>query len=295
MMRKLVLKIKDRKIMTTFISFIFFLFGLVGSNNAQVLPEKNSGVDQEKVRNFEEYLNTAKSISSDYVLELQKLDISAAKSAYDNLSFEEKDYAIEFPFLDSWVLDQLLRVQNRKDRVQVSFIYNMPPEKQQMESEVWGRLLRNKNLNVMLDGEKVSSESLIRYSEKDFALFEVTQTNKGGFFSKPSFEVDLTTHEKYDEDFIFTRKKLNSIIARYSNGEEMIIPYFMIQRTMISDQGGRLVPNYPVNFLSIILEEIYNQDFDALLERSRRMDNAPGIWFYYKKTNGEEYKLFAKY
>jgi hypothetical protein len=51
----------------------------------------------------------------------KSLTFSAAKSAYDNLSFEEKDYAIEFPFLDSWVLEQLLRVQNRKDRVQVSF------------------------------------------------------------------------------------------------------------------------------------------------------------------------------
>jgi hypothetical protein len=295
MMRKLVLKIKDRKIMTTFISFIFFLFGLVGSNNGQELPINYSGVDEEKVRNFEEYLNTAKSISSEYILELQKLDISTAKSAYDNLNFEEKDYAIEFPFLDSWVLDQLLRVQNLKDRVHVSFIYNMPPEKQQMESEFWERLLRNKNLNVILDGEKVGYESLIRYSEKDFALFEVTQTIKGGLFSKPALELDLTTHEKYDQNFLITRKKLNSIIARYSNGEEMIIPYFMIQRTMISDQGGRLVPNYPVNFLSIILEEIYNQNFDALLERSWSMVNAPGIWFYYKKANGEEYKLFAKY
>lgn len=294
-MRILVLKIKDRTIMITFISFIFFLFGLVGSNNAQMLPEDNNGVDQEKVRDFEEYLNTAKSISSDYVLELQKLDISAVKSSYDNLSFEEKDYATEFPFLDSWVLDQLLRVQNRSDRVQVSFSYNMPPEKKQMESEIWEKLLRNNNLNVVLDGQKVSPEILAHYSEKDFSLFEVVQTKKSGLFSKPSFDVDLTTHEKYDQDFIFTRKKLDTIIARYSNGEEMIIPYFMIQRTMISDQGGRLVPNYPVNFLSIILEEIYNQDFDTLLERSSRMDNAPGIWFYYKKANGEEHKLFAKY
>ena len=295
MMRILVLKTKDRKIMITFISFIFFLFGLIGSNNAQLFPEKNSGVDQEKVRNFEEYLNSAKSISSDYILELQKLDISAAKSAYDNLSFEEKDYATEFPFLDSWALDQLLRVQNRSDRVKVSFSYNVPPEKKQMESEIWEKLLRNNNLNVVLDGQKVSPEILANYSEKDFSLFEVVQTKKSGLFSKPSFDVDLTTHEKYDQDFIFTRKKLDAIIARYSNGEEMIIPYFMIQRTMISDQGGRLVPNYPLNFLSIILEEIYNQDFDALLERSKRLDNAPGIWFYYKKANGEEYKLFAKY
>ena len=164
-----------------------------------------------------------------------------------------------------------------------------------MESEIWEKLLRNNNLNIVLDGQKASPESLTHYSEKDFALFEVVQTKKGGLFSKPSFDVDLTTHENYDQNFIFTRKKLNSIIAHYSNGEEMVIPFFMIQRTMISDQGGRLVPNYPINFLSTILEEIYNQDFDTLLERSERMDNAPGIWFYYKKADGEAYKLFVKY
>jgi hypothetical protein len=294
-MRKLVLKIIDRKIMYSFVLFVFFLFGSVSSNTAQMLSGNKSDVDQEKVGNFESFLYAAKSTSSEYVLELEKLEISEAKSAYDNLSFEEKDFATEFPFLDSWVVDQLIKLQSQNNRVKVSFIYSIPPEKQSMDPEVWRKLGRAKNLNVVLDGVKVEKEVLNSYSPKDFALFEVIQTKKGGLFSKATYDVTFTTNEKYHNDFVLARKELHTISAKYANGEEMIIPYFMIERTLISDQGGRLVPNYPVNYLSIILEEIDNQDFNSLLEKSERLDNIPGMWIYYNKADGEKFKLFVKY
>jgi hypothetical protein len=294
-MRKHVLKIIDRKTMYSFVLFIFFLFVSASSNTAQMLSVNKSDVDQEKVRNFEAFLHAAKSTSSEYVLELEKLDISEAKLAYDNLSFEEKDYATEFPFLDSWVVDQLIKLQSQNNRVKVSFIYNIPPEKQAMDSEVWKKLMRTKNLNIVLDDVKIDPETLEKYTKDDFAFFEVVQTQKGGLFRKEIFDVTLTTNEKYHKDFLLARKELHTISAKYVNGEELIVPYFMIERTLISDQGGRLVPNYPVNYLSIILDEINNQDFNSLLEKSERLDNAPGIWIYYNRSDGENFKLFVKY
>jgi hypothetical protein len=295
MMRKLVLKILDRKTMYSFVLFIFFLFGSVSSNTAQMLSVNKSDVDQEKVRNFEFFLNSAKSASSEYVLDLEKLDISEAKSAYDNLSFEEKDFATEFPFLDSWVVNQLIKLQSQNNRVKVSFIYNIPPEKQSMDSEVWRKMRQTKKLNVVLDGVNVEPETLKTYTEKDFAFFEIVQIKKGGLFRKAMYDITLTSNEKYHRDFVLARKELHTISAKYANGEEMIIPYFMIERTLISDQGGRLVPNYPVNYLSIILEEINKQDFKSLLEKSERLDNAPGLWIYYNKSDEENFKLFVKY
>jgi hypothetical protein len=295
MMRKLVLKILDRKTMYSFVLFIFFLFGSVSSNTAQMLSVNKSDVDQEKVRNFEFFLNSAKSASSEYVLDLEKLDISEAKSAYDNLSFEEKYFATEFPFLDSWVVDQLIKLQGKHNGVKVSFLYKTPPEKQLMELELWEKLRQTKKLNVVLDGVKVESEILNNYTKKDFAFFDVVQTQKGGLFRKAMYDVTLTSNEKYHRDFVLARKELHTISAKYANGEEMIIPYFMIERTLISDQGGRLVPNYPVNYLSIILEEINKQDFKSLLEKSERLDNAPGLWIYYNKSDEENFKLFVKY
>lgn len=281
--------------MISFVPTIFFVFGCVFDANAQFPSFQINGVDQEKVRHFEDHLLSAKSVSSEYILELEKLDITEAKSSFDNLSFEEKEYATEFPFLETWVVDRLIKLQGETNRVKVSFIYNIPPDKQELDSEVWDKLLKTKNLNIVLDGKEVLPDVLVDYSPKDFALFELVQIQKGGIFSKDAFDVNLTTHEKYHEDFILSRKELHIISAQFSNGEEMTIPYFMIERTFFSDLEGRLVPNYPVNYLGIILDEILNQDFDTLLERSKRLDNAPGIWMYYKKADGEEYKLFVKY
>jgi hypothetical protein len=189
----------------------------------------------------------------------------------------------------------LIKLQSQNNRVKVSFIYNIPPEKQAMDSEVWKKLMRTKNLNIVLDDVKIDPETLEKYTKDDFAFFEVVQTQKGGLFRKEIFDVTLTTNEKYHKDFVLARKELHTISAKYVNGEELIVPYFMIERTLISDQGGRLVPNYPVNYLSIILDEINNQDFNSLLEKSERLDNAPGIWIYYNRSDGENFKLFVKY
>ena len=281
--------------MISFVPTIFFVFGCVFDASAQFPSFQKNGVDQEKVRHFEDHLLSAKSVSSEYILELEKLDITEAKSSFDNLSFEEKEYATEFPFLETWVVDRLIKLQGEINRVKVSFIYNIPPDKQELDSEVWDKLLKTKSLTIVLDDKEVLPDVLIDYSPNDFALYELVQIQKGGLFSKDAFEVKLTTHEKYHEDFILSRKELHTISAQFSNGEEMTIPYFMIERTFFSDLEGRLVPNYPVNYLGIILDEILNQDFDTLLERSKRLDNAPGIWMYYKKADGEEYKLFVKY
>ncbi|MFD2203562.1 hypothetical protein [Shivajiella indica] len=280
--------------MISFVSLFFVLLGFATSNIAQTLPLSNNFVDQEKIKNFEDHLLLASSAKAENILELEKLNIIEAKSAYDRLSFEEKEQALEFPFLETWVIDQLIKLQGING-VNVSFVYSIPPEKQVMEKSVWEKLMKTKKVNAVLDGRQVSVNELKAYSPKDFASFELVQTKKGGLFRQAAYDFNLTTNEKYDKDFKLTSKELNTIIAEYANGEEIIVPFFMIERTFISDLGGKLAPNYPVNYLGIILEEIINKDFDGLIEKSQRLDNAPGIWIYITNVNGDHQKLFVKY
>ena len=258
MMRKHTSKRKSLFLKVGLIPVLTLLLGAFSQSAAN--QEKTFSLTHFFVKDFETYISEALSEKSDFVLELEKLDILGAKAVYLMLTEEEKSRYTEFPILEDEALSELLKLQKAKDSIKVRINFSSPPEKMSISEEVWDNWLKSKNLEVILDEKEEDASILLNYSPEDFALFEVRGVEKKKFLKPEKFRLTLTTHDHFQDKFITSRKKINTISAAYPNGDIAEIPYYM--RYVLMNSNGELEEYYPENYLQRALEAILTHEFE---------------------------------
>ena len=258
MMRKHTSKRKSLFLKVGLIPVLTLLLGAFSQSAAN--QEKTFSLTHFFVKDFETYISEALSEKSDFVLELEKLDILGAKAVYLMLTEEEKSRYTEFPILEDEALSELLKLQKAKDSIKVRINFSSPPEKMSISKEVWDNWLKSKNLEVILDEKEEDASILLNYSPEDFALFEVRGVEKKKFLKPEKFRLTLTTHDHFQDKFITSRKKINTISAAYPNGDIAEIPYYM--RYVLMNSNGELEEYYPENYLQRALEAILTHEFE---------------------------------
>jgi bla regulator protein blaR1 len=287
MMRKSTSRPKGLILRVSILPLAIFLILIFSQRNINTNPSFDLIPFSQQEKGFEAYISEALSEESAYVLELEKFDIEGAKQAYDQLSEEEKSRATEFPFLEDDVVEELKKLKNESERVTVKFEYVKPPEKKVITQEVWENWSKTKNLNLKIDDQIADIKAFSKFDPDDFALFEVREIVKGNLFKKPVFSINLTTHTYFQSKFIKERKIIGEISASYSSEEKVVIPYQTLTRMFTTDPQGKIVKFYPENYNSVILEELYNQNFEEQLNSKEKPLIGPGISVIYYH-NGEK-------
>ncbi|MCH6201547.1 hypothetical protein MMU07_18340 [Aquiflexum sp. LQ15W] len=248
---------------------IILLFG-AGLSQSEANQNKTSFLPDFMGKDFESYINEALSEESKYILELEKLDIKGAKAAYDQLSQEEKEELTEFPFLEDDVIETFYKLQKAKDSVLIRINFSSPPEKKQIKLDTWQNWLNTKNLEVTVDGNQIERPLLEKFSPGDFALFEVRGIEKKKFLKKEKFRLTLTTHDHYQEKYIFARKKLHTIIAGYPDGNEAEVLYRIKHILLLP--SGEFDQYYHENFLNRALESMLTYEFENYPKKNAIVD-----------------------
>jgi hypothetical protein len=268
MMKKTTSKPRSLLLKAGLIPVLVFLGAAFSQSEAN--QDKTSILPDFMGKDFESYINEALSEESKYILELEKLDIKGAKVAYDQLSQEEKEKLTEFPFLEDDVIETFYKLQKAKDSVLIRINFSSPPEKNQVSSETWQNWLNTKNLEVIVDENQIERPLLEKFSPNDFALFEVRGIEKKKFLKKEKFRLNLTTHDHYQEKYIFARKKLHTIIAGYPDGNEAEVLYRIKHILLLP--SGELDQYYPENFLNRALESMLTYEFENYPKKNAIVD-----------------------
>ena len=284
MMRKHTSKRKSLFLKVGLIPVLTLLLGAFSQSAAN--QEKTFSLTHFFVKDFETYISEALSEKSDFVLELEKLDILGAKAVYLMLTEEEKSRYTEFPILEDEALSELLKLQKAKDSIKVRINFSSPPEKMSISEEVWDNWLKSKNLEVILDEKEEDASILLNYSPEDFALFEVRGVEKKKFLKPEKFRLTLTTHDHFQDKFITSRKKINTISAAYPNGDIAEIPYYM--RYVLMNSNGELEEYYPENYLQRALEAILTHEFENSPSTKVIYDVRKSFWINVTRNGQKE-------
>ena len=284
MMRKHTSKRKSLFLKVGLIPVLTLLLGAFSQSAAN--QEKTFSLTHFFVKDFETYISEALSEKSDFVLELEKLDILGAKAVYLMLTEEEKSRYTEFPILEDEALSELLKLQKAKDSIKVRINFSSPPEKMSISKEVWDNWLKSKNLEVILDEKEEDASILLNYSPEDFALFEVRGVEKKKFLKPEKFRLTLTTHDHFQDKFITSRKKINTISAAYPNGDIAEIPYYM--RYVLMNSNGELEEYYPENYLQRALEAILTHEFENSPSTKVIYDVRKSFWINVTRNGQKE-------
>ena len=284
MMRKHTSKRKSLFLKVGLIPVLTLLLGAFSQSAAN--QEKTFSLTHFFVKDFETYISEALSEKSDFVLELEKLDILGAKAVYLMLTEEEKSRYTEFPILEDEALSELLKLQKAKDSIKVRINFSSPPEKMSISEEVWDNWLKSKNLEVILDEKEEDASILLNYSPEDFALFEVRGVEKKKFLKPEKFRLTLTTHDHFQDKFITSRKKINTISAAYPNGDIAEIPYYM--RYVLMNSNGELEEYYPENYLQRALEAILTHEFENSPSTKVIYDVRKSFWINVTRNGKKE-------
>ncbi|MCH6234250.1 M56 family metallopeptidase [Cognataquiflexum rubidum] len=244
------------------------------------------------VKDFETYINEALSEESDFIIELEKLDIGGAKAAYMKLTADEKSKFTEFPILEDEALSYLVELQKAKDRIKVRINFSSPPKKMSISEDVWTNWLKSKNIEVIVDDKKEDISILSNYSPKDFALYEVRGVEKKKFLKPEQYRLTLTTHDHFYDKFITSRKKIQTISAAYQNGDIAEIPYFM--KYVLMNPNGELEEYFPENYLQRALEAILTHEFKDFPSANAIMDIRKGFWINVTR-NGQKEMVVVSY
>lgn len=284
MMRKHTSKRKSLFLKVGLIPVLTLLLGAFSQSAAN--QEKTFSLTHFFVKDFETYISEALSEKSDFVLELEKLDILGAKAVYLMLTEEEKSRYTEFPILEDEALSELLKLQKAKDSIKVRINFSSPPEKMSISEEVWDNWLKSINLEVILDEKEEDASILLNYSPEDFALFEVRGVEKKKFLKPEKFRLTLTTHDHFQDKFITSRKKINTISAAYPNGDIAEIPYYM--RYVLMNSNGELEEYYPENYLQRALEAILTHEFENSPSTKVIYDVRKSFWINVTRNGQKE-------
>lgn len=264
------------------------LFGfLLGSFSQTTASQSNNLFSQGyPVKDFESYIQEALSEESDFVVALEKLDIEGAKAAYLKLTEDEKAKVTEFPILEDSALTYLIGLQNAKDSIKVRINFSPPPKKMSIPDEVWTNWIKSKNVEVILDDKNEDISILSNYSQNDFALYEVRGIEKKKFLKPEKYQLTLTTHKLFENKFVTSRKKIETISASYPNGDFAEIPYFM--KYVLMNQNGELEEYFPENYLQRALEAILTQEFKDLPSANAIMDIRKSFWINVTRKGQKE-------
>lgn len=241
--------------MVLFVGIIFALSPIKNSF-AISIPFMDSSPEE-----YESIISAAFDNNQPYKLDLSKLDLVALQKAYQGLSEEGRGEVTEFPFFEPEAFRRLIHLQQISDKVQVSFLYNSPPEKNKIKPEVWRVWKENKKVQLEIDEELLDISVLDEYAIDDFSLFEVREIQKKGFLKKPSFSVKLTTHDHYHKKFILRQKELRIISAVFEDGNKGRVYYsskFTFARNYMNDPSYEpFIPDY---FEASVLDAFINFD-----------------------------------
>ncbi|MCS4433198.1 M56 family metallopeptidase [Aquiflexum gelatinilyticum] len=270
------------------------LFGfLLGSFSQTTASQSNNLFSQGyPVKDFESYIQEALSEESDFVVALEKLDIEGAKTAYLKLTEDEKAKVTEFPILEDGALTYLIGLQNAKDSIKVKINFSPPPKKMSISDEVWTNWIKSKNVELIVDDKKEDISNLSNFSQNDFALFEVRGIEKKKFLKPEKYQLTLTTHDHFENKFVTSRKKIQTISASYPNGDIAEIPYFM--KYVLMNQKGELEEYFPENYLQRALEAILTQEFKDLPSANAIMDIRKSFWINVTR-NGQKEMVVVSY
>jgi len=223
------------------------------ANPISLSPLKSSADEYEKI------INNAFDKNQPYILDNSKLDLPKLKQAYDRLNEDEKENVTEFPFFEPEAYSRLIHLQQMNDKVKVTFLYNIPPEKKQIKPEVWEVWKESKKVQLEIDEVPMNTSVLDEYAIEDFALFEVREIEKGGFLKKPAFSVKLTTHDQYHQKFIQRKKEIRIISAVFENGDKAQVYYsskFTFAINYMDDPSFE--PIIPKHFEATVLDAFIN-------------------------------------
>lgn len=241
--------------MVLFVGIIFALSPIKNSL-AISIPFIDSGPEE-----YENIIAAAFDENQAYMLNLSKLDLVALLKAYEGLSEEERGEVTEFPFFEPEAFRRLINLQQIFDKVQVTFLYNSPPEKNKIKPEVWQVWKENKKVQLEIDENLLDISVLDEYAMDDFALFEVREIQKKGFLRKPLFSVKLTTHDHYYKKFILRQKEIRIISAVFEDGNRARVYYsskFTFARNYMNDPSYE--PFIPEYFEASVLDAFINFD-----------------------------------
>ncbi len=253
---------KTDKVKSTFLkSFamatsMIALLGFTSSvQSLQISPMMN--LSSEK---YESIIEGALKNDDPYVLELKNLDIPNLKSAYDQLSEEERENVSEFPFLTAETLPKLMELQSSSEKIHVEFRFKRPVSKNSIKAEVWEYWKEGKKVNYEVDEEEIGSE-IGDYTKDDFALYQVIETQAKGFLKKPEYLVKLTTNEYYEKKHVQVQRELYTIYAEYENGDQLDVFYFMKNVSFtVSSKNSEVKPSFSEGLEELILKGILGHE-----------------------------------
>lgn len=201
-----------------------FLILLVFGSSFQNIQTSPSLSLNSSVEEYEKLISSALDEDDPYTLVLEKLDLAHLKEVYNALNEEEKLAVSEFPFLTQEAYPKLVELQEKSEKIKVTFKFSTPPAKKTIREDVWENWKKEKNTSFEID-DKMVQVSLDDYSKDDFALNQVEMIE--GKKNKTEYLIKLTTHEYYEIKHIKVKKVLNHIIAEYQNEDKLDIMYFM--------------------------------------------------------------------
>jgi bla regulator protein blaR1 len=290
MMKKVTSNRKSNFLKAVLIPTLLLMFGVFSQSTAY--QEKTMRFRGIVGNDFESYIKEALSDDSDFILELEKLDIEGARAAYKMLSEEEKSKLTEFPILDDNALAQLVDLQKAKDSIKVRINFSAPPDKKLIMEETWQNWLETKNLEVFLDGKEIDKSELDNFSPQDIALYEVRGIEKKKFLKPEKFKLTLTTHSHYENKYVLARKRIETIKAQYSNGDIAEIPYFM--KYVLMNQKGKIEEYFPENYLERALQAILTHEFKDSPSANAIMDIRKSFWINVTR-NGQKEMVVVSY
>jgi len=261
----------------------------VGNDLGFFISEETDGVEK-----FEKLLSEGFSEEKPFVLELQKLNLEALRQVYFNLNEEERTQISHFPFFDEVTYEQLLLLQKEYPRVVTTITYSIPPNKKEIKEEVFDLWKKTKNIELFIDEEERTFETLNQYERTDFAFFEVRETSPKKFLKKPEYSIKLMTHDFYHQKYFETPKTIQTISAQYPNSDQAEVFYAL---RYVKMENGKMEEFIPKNFEASIFHHLRTIDTEELdLDNKRSTINyVMGEQFsisIIKKTKNQ-FKIFS--
>jgi len=207
----------------------------------------------QSANNFEQLLSNAFKDGNPYEVDLNKLDLSALRSAYLALDENEKYSGTEFPFFDALTFEKLVELQQAYPEVKTSIHYKSPPEKLGLKSEVFEQWKKTKHITLTIDDVEKEVSDLKNYQPDDFAMFLVRETETKGLFKKAAYSVSVMTNEYYFGNYLKSRKKIELIQSEYTSAEKVSVVYGQ-KHTETAD--GKTIKISPENYEASIFHQL---------------------------------------
>ncbi|WP_163377781.1 M56 family metallopeptidase [Cyclobacterium sp. SYSU L10401] len=224
---------------------------------------------------YEQILASAFKEGNPFELELNKLDLPALRSAYLSMDEQEKQKSTSFPFFDALAFEKLEALQHAYPEVKTSIYFERPPDKKNIQDDVFDRWKNTKNISFTIDDREIKETDLNDYQPADFALFSVRETEEKGFLKKAAYQVTLLTHEYYNEKYYKSRKIVHSIEAEYPNDFRVRVDYWLKQAAKMEEKFSSFIPsNFEASiFHHLRLIDYTQEDIENMNRKKNDSDN----------------------